>query len=179
MYQLIICIQAKSLGIDIISSGIYVCTSPLNRDLKPDNILGITIYSKSEKRAGTVWKLGDFGIAKLLDARKLNNLFTSTVAGTPIYMAPEVLKGERYTDTADMWSLGGIMSFWCNVGTHLFADLGKIISWPGGKRFPNSYSGGQPLCYLEKHFIEPNLNPMVYLVNKMKKEMFFPKNVIR
>ena len=113
----------------------------LHRDLKPDNILGVTVYDNSEKRAGTVWKLADFGIAKLLDDRVLGNMFTSTVAGTPIYMAPEVLKGEKYTDTADMWSLGGIMSFWCNVGQHLFADLGKIISWPGGKStLPKHYS---------------------------------------
>jgi len=115
----------------------------LHRDLKPDNILGITVYSKSEKRAGTVWKLADFGIAKLLDERKLNNMYTSTVAGTPIYMAPEVLRGERYTVSADMWALGGIVSFWCNVGKHLFADLGKIITWPGGKStLPPNYTIG-------------------------------------
>jgi len=144
----------------------------LHRDLKPDNLLGITIYSKSEKRAGTVWKLADFGIAKLLDARKLNNMFTSTVAGTPIYMAPEVLKGEKYTDTADIWSLGGIMSFWCNVGTHLFADLGKIITWPGGKStLPGRFNIGLRQLVADMLHPDPKCRPSAEKVlQETKKE---------
>lgn len=52
----------------------------MHRDIKPDNILF---------HDGIV-KLGDFGFCKNLES---DNAMTSTMLGSPIYMAPEVLKG--------------------------------------------------------------------------------------
>lgn len=51
----------------------------MHRDVKPDNILF----------HDGVAKLGDFGFCKSL----VNTDMTSTMLGSPIYMAPEVLKG--------------------------------------------------------------------------------------
>lgn len=67
----------------------------VHRDIKPDNIM-IT-------QSDTV-RLIDFGLSK---ASK-NNKNLTTVAGTPYYMAPEVLDGS-YSQKADIWSLGVLL----------------------------------------------------------------------
>jgi serine/threonine-protein kinase ULK/ATG1 len=51
----------------------------MHRDLKPDNIFF---------NAGVV-KLGDFGFCKSLEKANM----TKTMLGSPIYMAPEILRG--------------------------------------------------------------------------------------
>lgn len=44
----------------------------------------------------------DFGLAKILDDSQL----ASTTCGTPGYVAPEILNGERYGKECDFWSIG-------------------------------------------------------------------------
>jgi len=66
----------------------------IHRDIKPENIM----LAKS----GAI-RLIDFGLSKTADKKKL-----STVAGTPYYMAPEVLDGD-YGPKADIWSLGVLL----------------------------------------------------------------------
>jgi len=65
----------------------------VHRDLKPSNIL---------INNGKI-KLGDFGFCKLLTR---NSNMTKTMVGSPIYMAPEILKGQKYDNRCDIWSLG-------------------------------------------------------------------------
>jgi serine/threonine protein kinase len=53
------------------------------------------------------FKIGDMGLAKELNP--LNNNLTSTFAGTPLYMAPEVVGGKNYDFKADVWSVGTLL----------------------------------------------------------------------
>ncbi len=46
-------------------------------------------------------KVGDFGVARILDEESTGN---TTVAATPTFAAPEVLKGERATAASDVYS---------------------------------------------------------------------------
>ena len=66
----------------------------MHRDLKPDNIF----FSDGKV------KLGDFGFCKMLEMN-----MAQTMLGSPIYMAPEILKEEIYTLKADIWSLGVVL----------------------------------------------------------------------
>ena len=68
----------------------------VHRDIKPENIM----YG----RDGEV-KLIDFGISRQVD-NSLQRL--STIAGTPFYMAPEILDGQ-YNSMCDIWSLGVLL----------------------------------------------------------------------
>ena len=62
-----------------------------HRDIKPSNIM---IDSNG------YLKMIDFGTAKVL------NDYTSTVIGTPHYIAPEILQGKGYSLSCDFWSVG-------------------------------------------------------------------------
>lgn len=71
-------------------------------------------------------KLSDFGLAKS------NQSFTSSFCGSPLYIAPETIKGEKQTFAVDWWSLGvliyemltGSPPFWSSDNKTL---LKKII----------------------------------------------------
>lgn len=92
------------LGIDICSA-LQLCEQAniIHRDVKIENIF------VSDKG---VFKLGDFGIAKDLSQTGL----AASIKGTPLYMAPEVYKGQPYDKTADTYSLGLVLYRLLNYG---------------------------------------------------------------
>jgi len=95
--------------VDQISHGLAAAHQiPLiHRDLKPDNIFLCKITGK-----GTVVKILDFGIGKLLDETEEDLTQTGIVMGTPGYMAPEQITHQTEPQTAtDIYALGGIIYF--------------------------------------------------------------------
>ncbi|KAG7384808.1 hypothetical protein PHYPSEUDO_002194 [Phytophthora pseudosyringae] len=76
---------------------LHARTPPLtHRDLKSNNILLSTALEP---------KLIDFGVS-----RAVRDVTMTSGVGTPFWTAPEVLEGERYTEQADLYSFGVVLS---------------------------------------------------------------------
>jgi serine/threonine protein kinase len=71
-----------------------------HRDIKPENIM--------IEEDGNV-KIIDFGIALLEGARRVTWRGLSGTVGTPDYMSPEQLKGERGTAGSDIYAIGAML----------------------------------------------------------------------
>jgi serine/threonine-protein kinase ULK/ATG1 len=52
-----------------------------------------------------VLKVADFGFARILPAAAM----AETLCGSPLYMAPEILRYEKYDAKADLWSVGAVL----------------------------------------------------------------------
>ena len=92
------------LGIDICRA-LQFCAqyNILHRDIKPENIF---IAPSGD------YKLGDFGIARMVEETYVN----LSRKGTYTYMAPEVFHGQKYDQSADLYSLGLVMYKYLNHG---------------------------------------------------------------
>lgn len=90
--------RTQKLSYDLISALYYLHSHRiLHRDLKPPNIL----LDKNYKA-----KLCDFGLARNMT---LGTQILTSIKGTPLYMAPELLEGRGYGYETDLWSLGCII----------------------------------------------------------------------
>jgi tRNA A-37 threonylcarbamoyl transferase component Bud32 len=93
-----------------------------HRDLKPENLLC------SGDEHNTI-KVTDFGLSKDFSTASLR-----TSCGTPDYVAPEVLKGQPYDNTVDIWSIGvityillcGFPPFYGNTDQQIFEKILRV-----------------------------------------------------
>jgi serine/threonine-protein kinase len=83
-----------------------------HRDLKPENVL-VTADGRPV--------VTDFGIALMSGARRLTWRWLTSQLGTPDYMAPEQVQGERGDARTDVYALGVI----------LFEMLAGRVPWEG------------------------------------------------
>lgn len=68
----------------------------IHRDLKSRNVLVATNYTA---------KLSDFGLS-----RAVSTTSTMTVVGSNLWLAPEMIRGEKFTEKADVFSFGVVLT---------------------------------------------------------------------
>ncbi|KAK2796826.1 hypothetical protein FQN50_009427 [Emmonsiellopsis sp. PD_5] len=102
-------------------------------------------------------KLADFGFARVLPSTSL----ADTLCGSPLYMAPEILRYEKYDAKADLWSVGTVL-YEMVVGKPPFramnhVDLLKKIEHAEDKiRFPDHCVASQDMKWTIRHLLRRN-----------------------
>ena len=134
-----------------------------HRDIKPSNIM---IDSNG------YLKMIDFGTAKILTD------YTSTIIGTPHYIAPEILQGRGYSLSCDFWSLG-ICMYEIFYGKYPFGNYANEVIEIYKEVLKNDFSfpcentkvvnvNSFIRCLLNKKVNERTCN-----VSKLKRKAFF------
>ncbi|HEY6465515.1 MAG TPA: protein kinase, partial [Candidatus Acidoferrales bacterium] len=109
----------------------------IHRDIKPGNIM-LT-------KDGTV-KVVDFGIARLVDTSKTQ---TGLMIGTPAYMSPQLLRGERADAQADIWALGVMLYELIAYQRPFLGDNPAALMWAIISQQPKPLHDVAPGCPAE------------------------------
>ena len=136
-----------------------------HRDIKPSNIMiDETGYLK----------MIDFGTAKVLNMAD----YTSTIIGTPHYVAPEILQGKGYSLSCDFWSLGVCMyeifygkypfGNYANEVIEIYKDVLK-----NNFSFPTESSKVLNVNIFIKYLLNKKVNERICNANSLKKKAFF------
>lgn len=138
----------------------------IHRDIKPQNLLLCTpAHTKDEFVANNysgfwelpILKVADFGFARYLPSTSM----AETLCGSPLYMAPEILRYEKYNAKADLWSVGTVI-YEMAVGRPPFRAanhielLKKIERSNDEIHFPTTFEISQDLVRLICNLLKAN-----------------------
>lgn len=125
----------------------------IHRDIKPQNLLlePSTPADAPIPIGIPILKVADFGFARSLP----NATLAETLCGSPLYMAPEILRYEKYDAKADLWSIGAVI-YEISVGKPPFRAqnhmelLKKIEHARGRVNFPDEVAAKEAAQLKEK-----------------------------
>lgn len=140
--------------------------SLVHRDIKPQNLLLCPpVHSRKDFELGNyvgLWelpilKIADFGFARFLPSTSM----AETLCGSPLYMAPEILRYEKYNAKADLWSVGAVF-YEMSVGKPPFRAANHIELLKNIERshdrikFPSSAQVLEPLKDIIRSLLKYN-----------------------
>ena len=134
-----------------------------HRDIKPSNIM---------IDPNGYLKMIDFGTAKVLKD------YTSTIIGTPHYIAPEILQGKGYSLSCDFWSLG-ICMFEIFYGIYPFGNTANEVIeiykdvLKKNLVFPSENSKYTNVNSFIKELLTKKVNERLCNVSKLKHKPFY------
>lgn len=151
-------LRSAAMGINYL----HTLAAPLiHRDLKSPNLL-------VDENMNV--KIADFGFARLKEENA-----TMTRCGTPCWTAPEVIKGERYSEKADVYSFGIVM--WeMLTRKQPFADrnfMGVTMDVLEGKRpgvphdCPEAFKNVMTRCWHAKQEKRPSMAEVITSLSQL------------
>lgn len=90
------------MAIDVVQGMLYLHSQEppiVHRDLKSVNVLCSVTYGCN---------VGDFGLSRRTDKKDVDSL--TTLVGTPFWLAPEIIRNDRYGPAADVYSFGIVLT---------------------------------------------------------------------
>ncbi len=125
-------VEAARIGAQIAAALGHAHRIPVvHRDVKPGNVI--------IDESGAV-RLVDFGLARLADDGTLTA--AGLIAGTPAYMAPEIIRGNPATPASDVYALGVVLYELLTAAPPFTGDNAMAVALAHDREVPPPMSAG-------------------------------------